>query len=138
MMINQKPQRVLFSRWGLAYLEPCHLDSSLAASESLTFIRNSRRNSRDDGYRYDVFKITLRHLNYTYVYDGSSDRNGAPIWTRYRRRIGTLNGISCGRYADKLYSIRKIRFLNLVCPMTFFYRAINAGYSDRLIPEPVA
>jgi hypothetical protein len=104
MMINQKPQRVFFSRWGLAYLEPYHLDSSLAASESLPFIRNSRRNSRDDGYRYDVFKVTLRHLNCAYAYDGSSDRSRAPIWTRYRRRIGTLNGISFGISSDFLWN----------------------------------
>ena len=96
MMINQKPQRVFVSRWGLAYLEPYHLDSSLAASESLPFIRNSRRDSRDDGYRYHVFKVTLRHLNCVYVYRVALNRSGAPIWTSYRRRIGTLNGISCG------------------------------------------
>jgi hypothetical protein len=64
-MINQKPQRVFISRWGLAYLEPFHLDSTFAASESRPFIRDSRRNGRlngrDDGHRYDVFEITLRH-----------------------------------------------------------------------------
>jgi hypothetical protein len=63
MMINQKPQRAFFSRWGLAYLEPYHLDSTFAASESHPFIRNSRPNSRDDGYRYHVFRVTLDHLS---------------------------------------------------------------------------
>jgi hypothetical protein len=102
-MINQKPQRVFVSRWGLAYLEAFHLDSTFAASESRPFIRdsrhNSRPNSRDDGYRYDVFKITLRHLNY--VYTGASDLNLAhPIHIRFNSRIGIVNGISCGRDAD--------------------------------------
>ena len=64
-MINQKPQRVFISRWGLAYLEPFHLDSTFAASESRPFIRdsrcNDRLNGRDGGHRYDVFEITLRH-----------------------------------------------------------------------------
>ena len=78
-MINQKPQRVFLSRWGLAYLEPLHLDSTFAASESHPFIRNSRRNGRDDDYRYDVFQNTLRHLNlYVYIREFASDMNLAP------------------------------------------------------------
>jgi hypothetical protein len=87
-MINQKPQRAFFSRWGLAYLEPFHLDSTFAASESHPFIRNSRRNGRDDGYRYDVFQVTLRHLNYVYVYEFNSDLSLIPDsdspWALYR------------------------------------------------------
>jgi hypothetical protein len=45
-MIKPKPQRVSFLAGALAYLEPFHLDSTFAASDSRPFIRNSRRKLR--------------------------------------------------------------------------------------------
>jgi hypothetical protein len=70
-MINQKPQRVCSSRWGLAYLEPFHLESTLAVSESVSFSRGSR----DDCYRHRFSQVTFRHQKSNPVYEFISDPN---------------------------------------------------------------
>jgi hypothetical protein len=80
-------------------LQPFHLDSTFAASESHSFSRGSRRDSRDYGYRYGVFRVTHRiHISMSTPLSYTS----TPIQTHHRRRIGTLNVNSCGRDADNL------------------------------------
>jgi len=105
-MINQRPQRVFFSRWGLAYLEPFHLDSTFAASESHLFSRGSRRDSRDDVYRYGVFQAALRHHTYEFTSDLNLNPRFRPALTaeseRWTRFLMEETGLS--------YSRRKIRF----------------------------
>jgi hypothetical protein len=60
MIKSKAPASFSFLAGAWLDLEPFHLDSTFAASESHPFSRGSRRNGRDSGYQYDVFQ--LRHL----------------------------------------------------------------------------
>jgi hypothetical protein len=52
---SKAPASFLFLAGAWLNLEPFHLDSTSAASESHPFSRDSRRDGRDDAYRYDLF-----------------------------------------------------------------------------------
>jgi hypothetical protein len=58
----KSPSELLFLAGAWLNLEPLRLNSTSAASESRPFSRDSRRDGLDDVYRYDVFQITLCHL----------------------------------------------------------------------------
>src|SRR5215475_4704834 len=122
-MINQKPQRVFFSRWGFGLSRASHLDSTFAASDSHTFIRYSRRSSRpisQDGYRYDVFQVTLRHLD-VYLVEFNSNLNLVSDPTLLSPPNRNAKRDFLWKRCRYLYSRSKIRFPNLICPMIFFY-----------------
>jgi hypothetical protein len=59
----KSPSELLFLAGAWLNLEPLRLNSTSAASESRPFSRDSRRDGRDDVYRYDVFQIMLCHLH---------------------------------------------------------------------------
>jgi hypothetical protein len=63
----KSPSELLFLAGAWLNLEPLRLNSTSAASESRPFSRDSRRDGRDDVYRYDVFQITLCHLLYKFA-----------------------------------------------------------------------
>ena len=64
----KSPSELLFLAGAWLNLEPLRLNSTSAASESRPFSRDSRRDSLDDAYRYDVFQITHCHLLYKFAF----------------------------------------------------------------------